>query len=284
MTSRPTIAVVIPTLGASATKLLRLLTSIQKQSFPPHEVVVVSQGPVLLPDSLLTAYGFENARVIRSETGLSRARNRGLEALQCDWDIVALPDDDVWYSDNAFEKAWGLLERTGAEALSGSLYLPGRIPSRHQFPNQTIDLDASNVWSGSIEAAYFFRRRFIHGVGGYDESLGLGSRTPWQSGEGTDLLLRGIKKGYRVLGAPDIEVWEDPQPVSGGLIGFERHRKYGRGTGRVYRLRYSVPARILFTLRSIGAVVTARSRPRLLAKSAALLGRIEGMMGICLKR
>lgn len=76
-------------------------------------------------------------------------------------------------------------------------------------------------------------------VRGFDENLGIGGRTKYQSGEGTDLLLRIMARGYLVRYVPDFVVLECGDPVSGS----DYRRKaysYALGTGKVHALNYSI--------------------------------------------
>lgn len=49
---------------------------------------------------------------------------------------------------------------------------------------------------------HFYRTEVLAAVQGFDESLGVGSGTPWQSGEKTDFLLRVAQAGYKVWCVP----------------------------------------------------------------------------------
>jgi hypothetical protein len=158
------------------------------------------------------------------------------------------------------------------------------IDGRYETRAQTIT--RANVWTTQIEWLAFWRRELLIQVGGFDEQVGVGATTPWQSAEGQDLMLRALAAGARC--------WYDPT-LNGHDAGLDRHhaddafitraRKYGRGMGfvmRKHRLGLGTPAR--FLVRSIGGAVLAAARGRLpLAKfyAATALGRAEGLCGCC---
>jgi hypothetical protein len=71
----------------------------------------------------------------------------------------------------------------------------------------------------------FLRSNVLKEVGGFDEELGVGAETPFQSGEDTELLLRAIKKGFQIQYLPP--------PYSHAAV--TRARLYGAGMGRVLR-------------------------------------------------
>lgn len=72
-------------------------------------------------------------------------------------------------------------------------------------------------------------RTFLKEVGGFDEGLGVGAETPFQSGEDTELLLRAIKKGFQIQYLPSLVVYHPlPPPYSHAAV-------TRAGMGRVLR-------------------------------------------------
>jgi glycosyltransferase involved in cell wall biosynthesis len=88
------ISLIVATLNR-VTELERLLNSLEAQSYRDFEVLVVDQNPDerLLP--VLDAHDGLTIRHLRSQRGLSRARNVGLRV--AGGDIISIPDDDCWY-------------------------------------------------------------------------------------------------------------------------------------------------------------------------------------------
>lgn len=274
------IAVVIPTL-ASPTSLERLLLSIARQTVRPVEVVVVAQTEPGKAASII-ASNYPTARLVTSEVGLSKARNAGIRSLVSEWDIVALPDDDIEYSDDAFELAASHFNHN-LGALCGKV--SPEDPNEHSriaFGEEPVNVTRRNVWSTTIEAGYFLSRRMIDQIGLYDENLGLGSASLWKSGEGTEVLLRAINKGFKVRYQPDVSMieihdWEKRQEHDR-----KRLRDYARGTGRVYSLRYGLLGQGELIIRSIGRLIIrgVRSRGRTIRDDWAILtGRVQGLLG-----
>ena len=106
------------------------------------------------------------------------------------------------------------------------------------------------------------KRQVIEDAHGFDEEIGTGARTPWQSGEGTDLLLRVLDR------RPLLVRWLPQVTVTGvrqahGLTESEARRKlraYGRGFGYV-AARHALPWR--FHLVHLAALsVKSVLRPR----------------------
>lgn len=274
----------VPTLGDRGT-LPRLLTSIQAQTLPPVEVVIVNQGRPELVEAARRQSSL-NVSVVNSARGVSRARNVGLCALSAEWDVAAFADDDVWYEPAALERAADALWAP-VDALSGTLFWVGSGRSRLSFPAQPTLINERNVWTASIESTLFLTRRFIEDVGELSETLGLGADSPWQSGEGTDLLLRGLKLGKTVCFDPTVVVWEEnPAPTKTEDV-LRRKRKYARGTGQVFARHYGVWQRSLLVAKSIARLflgLRSGSLRQTRSDWAVLVGRIEGLRSRCFDR
>ncbi|USC14302.1 MULTISPECIES: glycosyltransferase family 2 protein [Rhodococcus] len=273
------VAVVVPTLGVR-NSLERLICSIDRQSVSICEVVIVNQGEASSVLSQIPSGLSFTVRVVESLPGVARARRVGIESLECNWDAVALADDDTWYADGALSVAASAIE-AGADAVSGQVVTGGLDAPRVAFGADDMWLDDRSVWSSAIEAGLVLSRRFVERVGSFDESLGVGADSPWQSGEGTDLLLRGLGSGMKIRYVSRMVVYEDDLAVRDvGLLRL-RLRNYARGTGRVYAMRYSRPRRGEFVLRSLGRLLMFKPRSwrGFLDGLSVFVGRMEGLAG-----
>ena len=174
--------------------------------------------------------------------GASAARNEGL-GYSCS-DVVAFPDDDCRYPPDLLEKVARFFDRhPELDGLTGRLVDEQGQSSILDFDLEPGPLDAINIWTLSIEATIFLRgksaRRFR-----FDETLGKGSGTAWESGEGTDYLLQLLSKGASLYYAPSLSVI-DPQSVPPyDAKAMRRAYEYGCGRGRVLRKHeYSLRAK-----------------------------------------
>lgn len=248
--------------------------SIAVQSAPARHVVVVDQSETLDVEELARKYDFTH---IRTKRGLSLGRNAGMAVLgECE--VVAFPDDDCEYAPDTFAKLLNLFQETGADALSGRLD-SGDL-QRVAFTRQREVLTKKTVWSRSIEPATFYRKSVLLAVGDFDEQLGIGAATKWQSGEGTDLLIRVMNDGGKVVYDPSVVVREHAADVIPDDY-LRKVRRYARGTGRVYAKWYSPREKLLLLLRPLAAalVYLARGRRHEAAKKwQAAAGRFEGMI------
>lgn len=273
------IGIVIPTLGTNDC-LDDSLRSIARQKVPALSVVVIDQSDGNRISNICHQWQSSLPLVhVRTHRGLSHARNIGIAHLIPGVDIVGLLDDDCVYETNCFQHVVSHFADTSHGAMSGRLWSPEQ---RIQFGHKHEQLTRSTVWKKSIEPALFFRTSVLQEVGCFDESLGIGCPTPWQSGEGTDLLLRVMKAGYSVHYNPSCEIYEQ---VSGRVTPINppvKSRMYGRGTGFVYRRHYSFWSCALIIVRpAIGACLdmvkgdTKSYRKRI----QAAIGRWEGATG-----
>ena len=153
---------------------------------------------------------------------------------------------------------------------------------RFALPPDGVALDRSTVWR-AIEPSMFVRRTAFEAVGGFCESIGTGCASPWQSGEGTDLLLRVLAAGGRVISLRSTHVLgpgERRDLVDDEIVA--KHRRYNRGVGHVFR-EHDYPARAY--VRTIAApwlrAVQARQVSTLAVRIAAArsVGRLEGLLG-----
>jgi Glycosyl transferase family 2 len=277
-------SLVLATVGRVA-ELERFLRSLAEQSCPDYELIVVDQSPdSRLAPSLCRYEGQIPLKHIRSAPGLSRARNVGLKFAH--GDVVAFPDDDCWYPADLLRRVAHLLEtRPDCDGLSGRPALPTGEP----FPGWEGAqgwVTRANVWRNrAMSLAVFLARRVIVAVGDFDETLGLGSGTPWGSGEESDYLLSALERGFRIAYEPSVLVFHPP--LTGGYGRAERQKAYayGLGMGRVLRRHRYPPLQALwhislFPVRSaIYSLLTARPG-RALLRWATFQGRFAGYAGL----
>jgi glycosyltransferase involved in cell wall biosynthesis len=159
------ISLIVATLNRIA-ELERFLDSLEEQSCRDFEVLVVDQNP---DDRLVPMLGLHSGleiRHLRSERGLSRARNVGLRAAR--GDIMAVPDDDCWYPNNLLATVAAWFE---SHSEFGLLFTALRTAdNRHSGPKTPAEArrctrsDLSTCLSAS--AALFMRRSVATAVGG----------------------------------------------------------------------------------------------------------------------
>jgi GT2 family glycosyltransferase len=251
-------------------ELERFFRSLRTQTYSNFEVIVVDQNPDDRLKDVLNRYAEDiTLKHLRSQPGLSRARNVGLNEVQ--GEIVSFPDDDCWYPPHlladvaAFfqdHREWsGVLgrmvweeERDGGKPTRCS---PLNEVNRY---NVTTSVDAKTVLEAllpkeppiSVSAwTLFLRSEAARAIGGFDETLGLGSGTGWGGGEDVDLAIRCLHAGFSICYCPALKGYHpnlrerQSDPRRGFL--------YGAGMGRVLR-KHRYPKWFVFYhfLRSLG--------------------------------
>ena len=198
-------SLIVSTLGR-VTELDRLLASLDAQAYRDFEVIIVDQNPDdrLLP--VLEGHPGLQIRHLRSRRGLSRGRNVGLRAAM--GDMIAIPDDDCWYPEQllATVNDW-----FGAHPQIDVLLCITRnaenkpmLPKWAPPPGPCV---RENLWSCAVSIGMFWRRSVSDAVGFFNENLGVGAPTKFQSSEESDYGLRALQLGFRAWYEPQIFVY-----------------------------------------------------------------------------
>ena len=270
----PSFDLVVATVGRIG-ELARLLASVEAQGVPQLRVIVVDQSGDNRLAKVLQSRGLELLH-LRSEPGLSRARNVGLDHLSAD--LVAFPDDDCVYPPGLLQRiAERLAADRGLDGLTGRAADASGASSAGWKTDSAVLTD-DNLWNRAISYTIFLRRGTVERVGAFDERLGLGSSEPWASGEEIDYLIRALRGGARIEYDPSLVVRHDVR-VDDTRIG----SRDGASVGYLLR-KHEYPrdsvARML--VRPLGGIVVSlarKDRARASYHAATLRGRIRGYRG-----
>jgi glycosyltransferase involved in cell wall biosynthesis len=229
------VSLVTSTLGARNESLTVLLNSLVSGTHRNIELVVVDQSQKQDQlSALLSEPRCFPVLHVRSEPGLSRARNIGLA--QITGDIVAFPDDDSWYPPALLSS---VVERFRSyPSLGGLAGRPVDAEGNSSFPRWDLrpgSIDRFNAWRRCNSNALFLSRAAVDRVGGFDESLGVGSGTPWGAAEDIDYPLRVLAAGFPLHYEPTLLVHHPRIRPEFDSAGTARAESYGRGMGRVLR-------------------------------------------------
>ena len=235
----PSFDLVVATVDRTV-ELDRLLASLECQTHRLFRVVLVDQNDDDRLSSVLAQHPGVDVLHVRSERGLSRARNRALRDLRAE--VVGFPDDDCSYADDLLERvAETLSAEPTLEGLTGRVVTPDGTASSSWKSDSAILTD-DNLWNRAASGAIFLRRELLATVGPFDERLGLGSGMTSSSGEEVDLLIRAVRSGARIAYDPALTVLHDEVSLdSDGL----RDLGYRDGASIGYLLRkHRYPARV----------------------------------------
>lgn len=270
-----TFGVVIPTQGRRK-NLPNILESLAGLRVPPYAVAVNDQS-----ESDEIARVCEERQglfpILRRTTrtfprGVSSARNGAIAAILGDVDWICTLDDDSVIVDSPI----GRIEEFGNASAIAGRYRSSRIAS---YAPMRFTIDLRTAWTHTVESAMFFRSDALRAVGLFDETLGTGNATPWQSGEGTDLIFRCMTYGP-VLYDPDFVVTAAAYRNTDFPI--SKHRRYARGTGRVMRKWCPKSQQFQGLLGPVGRAARCAARGEwhnANLRFNIMLGRLEGLLG-----
>ncbi len=175
----PLVSVVLPSRNRAGYLDVALASLVSQRLDGPYELLVVDDCSDDRTPAVVQKWG---VRCLRAErpSGLNAARNLGVRATAAP--LVAFVDDDVYAPPEWLRAVVEGAERyPDADAFGGPIRarFEGRTPSscgREDPPVTTLDLghqdaEASMVWGANMA----IRRRALHRIGPFDETVALGS-------------------------------------------------------------------------------------------------------------
>ncbi|SOC84896.1 Glycosyl transferase family 2 [Ensifer adhaerens] len=274
------ISLIASTLGRDVEMRL-LLETLSAQADDRFELIVVDQNQDDRLVPILADYEarFPIRHIRSSEKGLDRGRNLGARHARGDW--LLFPDDDSWYPADFLKTLRRLIETEPADIYSGrSLNKDGK-EIMVSFLGEDAQISRANIWHVLIEWVIVFRADTFRKAGGFDEDLGAGSGTPWNSGEGQDLVLRCLSQGAKGYFRRALYGYHpEEQPSANPEAHIAKMHGYSRGKGFVMRRHgYSLAEFLPELLRPAAGylVYTVTMKPTLARRSRAIMrGRLYG--------
>jgi glycosyltransferase involved in cell wall biosynthesis len=261
-----------------------LLASLEAQTYREFELIVVDQNsddrlaPILAPykDKFPILH-------LRSERGLSRAKNLGLSYVSND--IIGFPDDDCQYPKDLLEKvARFFTDHPKWDGLTGR--------SVDEFGNESGGKSAKtagavnkyNVWNRGGAYTMFVRASSVEGIR-YDEDMGPGAGTQWGAADDKDYLLQILDSGGSLLYDPTL-VLIHPGGVPPAEFGKKQElRAYSYMCGEGHAIRkhgLSLWFKSWYLLKPLGGLVLnllgLRKGPGVTYRWNVLKGRLRGLV------
>ena len=272
-------SLVMATLGRSS-EIERLFESLVAQHYQNFELLVIDQNEDDRVSRLVEAFK-DRLEIIylRSEKGLSRARNVGLKHVS--GDVVCFPDDDCWYRPDTLEFVAEQFRRDPAlRGLTGCSVDANGVPSQGRWATEALAVNRYNIWTCATSYTIFLHVEAVRQAGGFDEQLGVGSGSRWGAGEEVNYLLGVVGAGMPVRYQPELRIHHTEPLMVMDERAFQRARLYNRGFGRVLGLnRYPAYFVLYLVARwAAGCVVSLlkadpkRARYYWIAASQRLLG------------
>jgi glycosyltransferase involved in cell wall biosynthesis len=217
-------------------ELRRLLDSLVAQDVQEFELVVVDQGPAGCLDRLIDEFKCcFSIQHLRSTPGLSRSRNLGIRHAR--GEFLGFPDDDCWYPTDVVARVTvRRRENPTLDLMLGKTVDEKGSDSLGSFRRKSGAVSKWNVWTSGNSSSIFVRRQLAIDAGGFDETLGVGANTRFQSGEETDFILRILAAGTPAYYDSELKIHHPQVDCS-----ISRAQAYSPGFGRVLRKhRYGV--------------------------------------------
>ncbi|TDX16948.1 glycosyltransferase involved in cell wall biosynthesis [Buttiauxella sp. BIGb0552] len=264
-------------------ELKRLFESLVSQTYENFEVIIVDQNPVGYLESVIKLYDNKlNLKTITSEPGLSRARNLGIKFSS--GDLICFPDDDCWYSDRTLESVIDCFQNSSLGFITGRLLDENNMDCLKSWPRKKVKINKYNVWKCAISVTLFIKADIIKGQINFDETLGVGAKTLWGSGEETDFTLRLIEKSSGEY-HPGITVHHPQNKVELYEANldflYKKEYSYGCGMGRVVFLNnYNIVFILKVIIRPlIGSLIYKLLNKKIKSKMYYynFLGRVHGL-------
>ena len=180
------------------------LESIHSQTLQPAEIIIVDQNEKEILKKSINKWELKlpikHRRV--NFKGASKARNFG--AREAKFSLIAFPDDDCLYPSKLVEKMTELFQADPKiDIILASKIEPSEINDKskglslcHSRISSILDLFKAKAETSNI----FARRSTLKALSYvFDENIGPGANTPWASNEETDLLIRLLKQGAKII-------------------------------------------------------------------------------------
>jgi hypothetical protein len=176
-------------------QVLRALESVFRQSHRPVEVVVVdSASEDGTADAVEERY--PNVRVVRLHRNLGCPEGRNVALANCRGDIIFCLDDDAWLHEEALRICAERFQQCPEVAVVGCQVVAPKVASQaDEREHYTVR------FSGGACA---IRRKALQEVGFYPSDF-------YRQAEETDLSLRLLDKGHRILFVPEAVVFHEPE-------------------------------------------------------------------------
>jgi hypothetical protein len=230
------VSLIVATLGERPDDLSALMRSLIPQVRFISEVIVVDQHPDHERVPVLLQQFHDTLPIVhtRSERGLSRARNHGLTLAK--GRLVAFPDDDCLYSENLLEWVADWFESNFEyDILAVGVRDAEGVLSGNRWPQDTCEIRPVNAFRTTFSSSLFLFTDLAQTLQ-FDHHLGIGSGTPFGSGEETDYVLRLLRMNARGRFDRTRHVIHPRRDMLSGTASAPRAQAYGFGMGHVLRI------------------------------------------------
>jgi len=189
------LSIIIPTLGNRIIEIERLLESLEKQSSPDFEIILVIQENHAAIEKIAGNYELNIKICNIFRKGLSHARNEGIKLINKEATLVTFSDDDCWYPPNTVAIVLDNFRKFNCsicyQIFDPTINEPYKAYPTHEKEKLSL---RESLKVSSIEI--FVPKLIIDAGLRFNEGFGLG--TPYPSGEENIFLFDVIRQGYTI--------------------------------------------------------------------------------------
>ncbi|KQL57357.1 MULTISPECIES: glycosyltransferase family 2 protein [Bacillaceae] len=229
------LTIIIPTLGERKQEFHRLLTSLETQTMPALELVVVSQSHHEAVSEWLKPISIPYTHIRLEEKGLSKARNAALPYVN--GDLVTFSDDDCWYPTHAVATVHNRL-KNGEDGCCFQIFDPEVNKTYKHYPPRPSSTVKGRMLFRKSSIELFFKTKALTSLR-FHESFGLGSTYP--SGEENLFLQQFTSLKKRLAYYPETIVFHQKPTKQSRLS-----EKQLISKGPLFKAMYNTPIGLLF--------------------------------------
>ena len=191
-------------------RIKKICDCLQKQEYKNFELIICDQNKHNNNKVVKSIYKNLKIQFIKSNVGLSKARNKGISVSKGNFLIFL--DDDVTFKKNYLKKINNLLNKKDHKIIAYRVVDKLNKPLLN-YPKKSCYLENLNHIFNSISSVSFVinnKKKIL-----FDSKIGLGSNDIYQSGEETDFIIRAIKKfKYKIFYDKSIKVIHTSEKIT----------------------------------------------------------------------
>lgn len=222
-------SIIISTRNKSWKTVSKSLDSILSSNFKDFEIILIDQNNNKeIKLRIKSDKKYNNILYLKSKSiGLSRGRNLGVKHSNGKW--LLFFDDDAIIQENFFEKIENDLRKNKDKPIMfyGNVL---NIEDKKFYIKRTIRTPFLSFFNFDTVCSIglLFNRKVIKEIGNFDVDFGAGSK--FKAGEETDLIIRALKKKYKIRYLKNFVVYHPKSEIK--LL---KKYSYGYGLGALYK-------------------------------------------------
>lgn len=266
-------------------ELEKLIESLTVQTFSDFELIIIDQNDDNRLKPIIEKYASKlDIKHLRSEKGLSKGRNAGLD--RAGGDIICFPDDDCEFPAGLLENI-GMVFQNNGDLSFVSTKVVDKTTGKGigiRWKNKSESIGSWNLFDTFSSASIFIKRQAIGSIR-FDEKLGAGAR--FGSSEETDFVYRIILKNERGCYEPSLFVFHPDYPEADYNLLKKRTYNYALGFGAFFKKQLSCNFSMLMVYyfmkyliagSIIGILLRLADMKKLKLKAEAVRGMWDGFL------